>query len=136
MDSDKWKGFGFDMARVNADIKRKTGKWGKLKTPEEVKKYLKTMEERVIEQTEAPADRAITSPPKPRKHGLRAARIVQMKDGNAVLSKVNEYGIATETLELKKIDSKANGRAYLCADCKERFPEWKDFIDHSLKNKE
>ena len=110
---ERWKTFGFDMARVNADIKRHTGKWGKLKTPQEVSDYMKEMEERPIEQTPIIPDRAVAKPPQPRLHGLKAARTVTFKNGQATLYKANEYGIPTDLIEIKPIESKAEGRAYL-----------------------
>lgn len=130
---EKWKGFGFDMARVNADINRQTGKWGKLKTPEEVHEYMQTMTERPIEQTPVAPDRAVATPPKPKKHTLAAARVIAMRSGQASLYKANEYGIPTELVEMKPVDSKAEGRAYMCADCDKRFQAWDGFVTHALE---
>lgn len=133
---EKWKTFGFDMARANADIHRRTGKWGKLKTPEEVSDYMKEMEERPIEQTPITPDRAIATPPKPRLHGLKAARAITLKNGQATLYKANEYGIPTDLIEVRPVQSNAEGRAYLCADCNARFASWDDFLKHALENKQ
>lgn len=132
----KWQTFGYDMARVNADIRRQTGKWGKLKTPDEVHEYLQTMAERPIPTTEAPKDRAVAKPPKPRKHSLAAGRVVSISNGNATLYKANEYGIPMEVLEVRPTDSKAEGRAFMCDDCKGRFTSWDDFLKHALEEKE
>jgi hypothetical protein len=127
----KWKTYGYDSARANAHIGRATGKWGRLKTPDEVWDYMERYMNDQASMLNPPADDP--KAPQQRKHGMPAARAIIIGNGKASLYTADLDGKPKDLLEEK--DNAGNGKAWKCADCGTNFTAWADFVQHSLDMK-
>lgn len=123
----RWPTFGYDLARANNEIMRRTGTYGKLKTPDEVWDY----------HHPQPALDAQDQPKEPKTIenpcGQQSARYVALKDGTATTSTCNEDGSPAETINAQQIDRPGSTAGWRCANCRGSFKSWPEYQEHAKK---